>query len=128
MKDFETVPARVNQVINEVIHPYFKEEDWEDLEPRLQGELDEIFSDAANLELKNELGFMHMIIAVNFIVMILLIVLLFVWTNNCRAVCRREPPGNVAEAETAFPHMNGGEPTTTCRNTVSKAIVGAEGI
>lgn len=91
MNDFELVPTRVNQVIDEVIRPYFKEEDWKDLEPRLQDRLDEIFSDAANLELKNELRF-HGLVAqmenkilsnrtfmtLNFVVTIVLLVLLFV--------------------------------------------------
>lgn len=93
MRDFETVPTRVNRVINEVIQPYFKDEDWGDLEPRLQDRLAEIFSDAADLELRNELGFMHLVtqmenkilsnrtfIMANFIVTIFLIILLFVWT------------------------------------------------
>lgn len=73
--DHEPVPTKVNRVINEVIRPYFKEEDWEDLESRLQSELDEIFSDAADL-----LGFMHLAAIANFIMTMFLIVLLFVWT------------------------------------------------
>lgn len=93
LNDFETVPTRVHRAINELVSPYFKEEDWECLEPRLQDRLDEIFSDAAGLELRNELGFMHLVarmenkilsnrtfITANFIVTIFLIVLLFIWT------------------------------------------------
>ncbi len=91
LDNFEPVLTRVNQVIDEVIRPYFKEEDWEDLEPRLWGRLDEIFSDAANLELRNEIRFMHLLaqvenkilsnrtfITFNFVVTIVLLVLLFV--------------------------------------------------
>lgn len=91
MDNFEPVLTRVNQVIDEVIRPYFKEEDWEDLEPRLQDRLDRIFSDAANLELRNEIRFMHLLaqienkilsnrtfITFNFVVTIVLLVLLLI--------------------------------------------------
>lgn len=91
LDDFMTVPTRIRQVIDEVIRPYFKEEDWEDLEPRLQDRLDRIFSDAANLELRNEISFMHLVaqmenkilsnrtfMTFNFVVTIVLLVLLFV--------------------------------------------------
>jgi len=93
LNDFETVPTRVNRVIDEVIRPYFKDADWEDLEPRLQEKLAEIFQGAADLELRNELGFMSMVarmenkilsnrsyIFINLVVTAVLFVLLLIWT------------------------------------------------
>lgn len=89
----ETVPTKIYKVIDQYIKPYFKEEDWEDLELRLQDRFDEIFQDAAELELKNELSFMglvsrmkneifsnRMIMGLNFILTIILFILLFLWT------------------------------------------------
>ncbi len=91
--DHETVPTRVYRVIDRLIKPYFKEEDWEDLEPRIHEALDDIFQDAAELELKNELGFIGMVarmdnkilsnrtyIFINLVVTVVLFILLLIWT------------------------------------------------